>query len=234
LDGWACRRRKIANLPGLQIYGVYTHLPFQDRAGAALTESGLELLRGVIREIQDGGIEIQYVEALASAGLLDGMDPVGNLVNPGHLLYGLSPFAEPTADTSGLRKVLTSLRTRLIHIGEPVEPNTESPSVGAGYGIDRTLRRGIVPVGFFQGYRLPARGAFMLCGGVRVPVMRVSLEHAMLDLSEVSSAAVGDEVVIVGEQGDERIDIEEIAEWRDERTVYSTISLCERATSVWS
>src|SRR5262249_34163767 len=90
----------------------------------------------------------------------------------------------------------------------------------AGLGGARRLKAGttigVVPFGLTDGYR-PARAgqAVMLVRGRRTPVLGVSLEATTLDLTGVPEPALGDEVVVLGEQANEAIALEEVAHWQE-------------------
>jgi alanine racemase len=76
------------------------------------------------------------------------------------------------------------------------------------------MRTATVPMGYGDGLmrHLSNQGA-MLVGGVRCPIVgRVSMDLTTIDVSALEGARVGDEVVVLGSQGDERMDAEEIAE----------------------
>jgi len=108
---------------------------------------------------------------------------------------------------------MAGVRTRLIHIS----PDAGDPAPGyEGIYSDRVEgATGVVPFGRNDGNRVAAAGrsCYMHVGGVRAPVVGVSLEHCVLDLSAVKAPQVGDEVVILGGSGHDEITLAHIAEW---------------------
>ena len=76
---------------------------------------------------------------------------------------------------------------------------------------------GAVPVGYADGYRRGISGkGCVLVRGKRAPILgRVCMDQMMVDVTDIPGAQVGDEVVLLGRQGDERIDAEEMAAWLD-------------------
>jgi alanine racemase len=92
-------------------------------------------------------------------------------------------------------------------------PQGASISYARTFVTQRPSRIGVVPVGYGHGYSwlLSNRGT-MLVGGVRVPIVgRVTMDLTMVDLEDVPEAAVGDEVVLFGEQSGATIPIEQVA-----------------------
>jgi alanine racemase len=199
--------RAMAAMPGLTIAGVYTHLPFGDRAGCewAVARAAVftELLDGLGRD----GVRPAVTQMWGSSGLLADLPDATNAVCVGHALYGISPFSDPTLTDAVLSPVLSEVGARLIHVAEhPVEPGA------GGYLARGASRVGVIPFGVTDGLRrpIPGREPHALVRGRRVRVLGVSLEHTVLDLAAVPDAAVGDRVVLVGGDGDERIGT---AEW---------------------
>lgn len=198
---------QMASMPGLTIAGVYTHLPFADQAGRewAVAKGAVfaELLDGLTRD----GTRPPFTQMWGSSGLLAGLPDATNAVCVGHALYGLSPFSEPGLTDAVLAPVLAEVGARLIHVAE----HPRDVAAG-GYLSDGAARVGVIPFGVIDGQRRfgAAHQAHALVRGRRVPLLGTSLEHTVLDLTAVPDAAVGDQVLLVGSQGSERITL---AEW---------------------
>jgi alanine racemase len=203
--------QEISRLPNLVVDGVYTHLPYSDARGEAWARERLEQFVGVVATLRKLGLEIPFAQAVSSPGLQTGLDaPELTAVCIGSLLYGLPALAEPSR-TPAVRRVLFSIRTRLIQ----VSPHRYERR--AGSGGTRTLRlgavTGVVPIGILDGYsspRVPDK-LHMLVHGTRVPVLGVTLGQTTVDVTAVPDASIGDEVVVVGAQGDDEITLDELA-----------------------
>jgi alanine racemase len=203
--------QEISRLPNVIVDGIYTHLPYSDARGEAWARERLERFAGMVASIRGLGLEVPFAQAVSSPGFLTGLDaPELTAVCIGSLFYGLPAVAEP-ARTPALRRVLFSIRTRLIQISRHPRERT------AGSGGTRTLPSGavtgVVPVGILDGYRSPRipDELQMLVHGTRVPVLGVTLGHTTLDLSAVAHASIGDEAMILGAQGDDEITLDELA-----------------------
>jgi alanine racemase len=195
---------------GIGLEGIYTHLPFHDAAGEQWARDGLERFRGLVAKLEAGGIAPPVVQALSSPGISAGLPLSGNAVCPGRLLYGFVPVVGDAASW-GLRPVLRSLRTPVVH----VRRHTSDSGMGGGgrYAVEAGDTTAVIGFGRSGGNLTdPAAQPVALHHGRRVPVIFVSLEHATLDLG-ASEAAVGDEVFILGGDGDDAVTLAELGEW---------------------
>ena len=191
----------------LEIDGLYTHFATADDLDSPLMEEQRTRFERVRAHLAGQGVRPRLVHAANSAALLRDSRVWYDLVRPGLLLYGVVP--PPLATTLSLRPAL-SLRSRLVavkHIraGEIV-------SYGARFVADRPTRIAVVPAGYADGLdtRLEGRG-FALVRGRRARVVgAVCMDMLMLDITDIE-AYPGDEVVFLGAQSGERIEVREMA-----------------------
>ncbi|MDQ1694150.1 MAG: alanine racemase, partial [Acidobacteriaceae bacterium] len=128
------------------------------------------------------------------------------LLRPGIALYGYGLHATER----GLSPVLswkTSISAlRTVPAGEPVSYN-------ASFRATRPTRIALLPVGYADGYnRLLSNSGEVLVRGQRAPVAgRVTMDQIMIDVTEIADVAIGDEAVLLGQQGSQRIDADEMA-----------------------
>ena len=202
--------REMAAMPGLTIAGIYTHLPFADQVGRrwAISKGGVfsELLAGLERD----GVRPAVTQMWGSSGMLANLPDSTNTVCVGHALYGLTPFNDPTLTDAVLPPVLTEIGSRLIHVAE--HPQDPGADVG-GYLSQGVSRVGVIPFGVTDGMRRVGSPGeqHALVREQRAPVLGTSLEHTVLDLTDVPDAAVGDRVLLVGTDGDQHISLTEWA-----------------------
>jgi alanine racemase len=198
---------EIAASPHLAIDAVYTHFATADEPEhAAFAEQRVRFDKAC-ETIAALGIRPRWRHAANSAALLRDERVWYDFVRPGILLYGIVP--PPLSSTMALRPAL-SLHSRIVHV------KGMRPGEGTGYGlktvVDRPSTIAIVPAGYADGLdrRLAGRG-FMLVRGKRVPIVgSVCMDMTTIDVTGMD-VSPGDEVVIVGEQGTESIDVREIA-----------------------
>jgi len=142
---------------------------------------------------------LPYPRSLAnSAGVVRFGDIGGDIVRPGIMLYGGTPFAGRSAQSLGLAPVMT-LRSKLIAL------QTLAPGDIVGYGgkfvAAQPMRIGAVACGYADGYpRHAPNGTPVLVDGTRVPTAgRVSMDMITVDVSLLPDARVGSDVVLWGE-----------------------------------
>jgi len=142
---------------------------------------------------------LPYPRSIAnSAGVIRYGEVGGDIVRPGIILYGATPFPYATAKELGLTPVMT-LRSEIIAVQE-LAPN-ETVGYGGAYTAARAHRIGVVACGYADGYpRLAPNGTPVLVCGKRVPMAgRVSMDMITVDLTDVPEARVGSPVVLWGE-----------------------------------
>ncbi len=202
--------RHFQALNHLEFEGIYTH--FSDaEASPEYTEQQVETFQQVLRPLRAAGFSFKYIHAANSPGTLLSSDNHFNMVRPGLMLYGLQPSnAVPLPE--GVRPLLTWKTTVL-------QVKTFPPGHPIGYG--RTYytrgeeRIAILPVGYADGLRRsPQTWDYVLVHGQRAPLVgRVSMEKAAINVTDIAGVKAGDEVVLLGQQGDEHITAEMIADW---------------------
>lgn len=202
--------RQLRDAQGITIEGVYTHFATADDDLSYMNDQ-LRSFHGVLRQLRQAGIRVKYVHAANSAALLRGGDSIFNVVRPGVLLYGLEPM--PQSGFAKCLKPVMSWKTRVAQV------KTLPPESPVGYGkVYRT--RGwetlaVAPVGYADGLRrTPFTWRAVLIHGRRAPLVgRVSMEKITVDVSHIPGVKAGDDVVLLGRQGEDRISADEIAEW---------------------
>ena len=191
----------------LELVGLYTHFATADMPDHPLMEQQRTRFEAVREDLRARGIQPTVVHAANSAALLRDSRVWYDLVRPGLLLYGVVP--PPLASTLPLRPVL-SLRSRIVAV-KHIRAG-ESVSYGARFVAERPTRIAVLPAGYADGLdlRLAGRGA-VLVRGRRAPIVgAVAMDMLMIDMTDIE-AYPGDEVVLLGTQGDERIDVREMA-----------------------
>ena len=213
-------------IPGspLRLEGVMTHLFAADEADGRVTEIQLALLDETLSRISSAGLFAEWLNVGNSAALLAGQArPIAYLaarhgmramLRPGLALYGLVPPFSPDF-ASGEPASLTRARTAL----EPVLSwktqvvGVREVTAGAVVGYNGTfvatepMRLALVAAGYADGLDRSLGNRFsLLVRGQRAPLVgRISMDQAVLDVTEIAGVEAGDEVVILGTQGGETI-----------------------------
>jgi alanine racemase len=198
--------RKIVDA-GLLLEGLWTHFAVAEDDPEA-TRAQLRLLLEARDALEREGIRPAFLHAANSAATIGLPETHLDLVRPGIALYGLDPGGG-LGPGAGLRPALTwrssvSMVKRL--------PAGERVSYGWRYELARDANVATVPVGYDDGYRreLGGRADVLIGGGRRRVAGVVTMDQLIVDCGD-AEVAPGDEVVLIGAQGDERITVEELA-----------------------
>jgi alanine racemase len=206
---------KFRQCKSLHLEGVMTHLA--DAGDEEFSSEQCRIFYETAKCIEDqlGPIRIWHVAN--SQAMMNGVcaHVAGDRecwVRPGLALYG---DCDGVDAKDGIFEPVMSIVSRAVLVkrvpaGVPV-------SYGCTYKTSRPSRLAVVPIGYADGYPWSASGrAAALIGGRRVPVVgRVTMDMVVIDVTDVPGAAVNDEVVLVGRQGDEHVTLRELAAWAD-------------------
>ena len=207
-DGALETVRAIRGLDGLHTAGLASHLPVADE-DEAFTREQLERFEKLVAQLRADGLASPVVHVANSAGIIGFPAHAGDMVRPGLMLYGSAPVP---AFQPELRAAMT-WKTRVALVREIGEGR------GVNYGrtfiADRTMRVATLAVGYADGYsrHLSGKGADVLIGGKRCAVLgRVTMDQIVADVSALPEVPPGEEVVLIGAQGDAEILASELAE----------------------
>jgi alanine racemase len=199
---------KVAALPNIQVHSVSTHLPVSNE-DADFTRAELAEFAGIAKKLRAEFPGNYKVHVLQSAGTLAFADQPFDIVRAGIMLYGISPLPE---FQKLLQPVLT-WKTRICLIRDM--PEGHGISYGRTFITPRGMRVATLSAGYADGYprHLSNCDAAVLVRGQRCALLgRVTMDLMMIDISHVDGAAVGDEAVLLGRQGDQEIPATELAD----------------------
>ena len=193
--------------PNLDLQAVYTHFATADDVDYPLFALQRDRFERVLADLPLLGVRPRLRHAANSAAILRDSRVWFDIVRPGLLLYGVVP--PPLACTVPLRPAM-SLRSRIVAV-KGMRPG-DSVGYGARLTAPRPGRIAVVPAGYADGLdtRLAGCGS-VLVRGRRAPIIgSVCMDMITIDVTEVP-VEPGDEAVIIGSQGEERIDVREMA-----------------------
>ncbi|MDQ6859686.1 MAG: alanine racemase [Verrucomicrobiota bacterium] len=199
---------QIAALPQVKIHSISTHLPSADE-DPDYTREQLTRFSALVRQIRAQIAGDYKVHALLSAGILGYNDECFDIARLGLALYGVSP--DPKFQDE-LRAPLT-WKSRVVLLRDI--PVGTAVSYGRTWTAARPTRVATLSVGYADGYprSLSHRGASVLIRGQRCPgIGRVTMDLTLVDVTDAPNVSLGDEVVLIGRQGDEEISAREIAD----------------------
>lgn len=201
---------KMAALPELKLDGIYTHFPQAERYPDPGGEKQLKDFEKLIQDLRRKGISFTFRHAANSAGTLRLKSPWLNLVRPGIALYGIHP--DPSLETEIDLEPALWLKTSIVFLKRV----TAGESVGYGreFVASRPTTIAVLPIGYAQGYpfHLSGKGEVLYRGRRCRIAGRISMDSMMIELGDLE-ANVGEEVTLVGTQGEGRIRAEELASY---------------------
>ncbi len=210
LPDWEGFLDRLTQYRWIRVDGIMTHLSTAEAQSTTVTDEQARKFLEAVRAARSRGIRPTMLHMANSAALLGYPRLRFDLVRPGLLVYGVhpSPDSSQHVDVSPVM----SVKTRVLFVKDV------PPGVGISYGrkfvTERPSRIATLPVGYADGYprALSNRGE-VLIHGERAPIRgAVCMDLVMIDVTDVATPVrAGDEVVLLGEQGDQRITVEELA-----------------------
>jgi alanine racemase len=202
---------KISKLPNIVIEGLFSHFSSADEDDKTYTDMQLDRYTAFYNKLISSGVKVNMRHIANSAAIIDMPQSHFEAVRPGIILYGYYPSEQVFKNKIDLKPVM-SLKTNIVHIKNL--PAGEYISYGREF---KTLRESVIatlPVGYADGYtRLLFNKAKVIINGSFVPVIgRICMDQCMVDVTEIKNVKVGDEVVLMGEQGDLSFTADHIAE----------------------
>ncbi|MEW6234940.1 MAG: alanine racemase, partial [Candidatus Omnitrophota bacterium] len=203
------RIQEACRLAGIRVKGVMTHLPCADEKDLELTRSQLQRFEqeaGALDSILPPDV---FWHAANSAACLRLPSSRHGMVRVGIAAYGLKPSPE-VALPPELKPVM-SWKTKVVLVRDM--PKGSTVGYGMTHRLNRDARIATLPIGYANGFlRAFSNNAETLIRGKRCPVVgRISMNMTTVDVSDLPEAAAGDEAVLLGEQGEDRICAEELA-----------------------
>ncbi|HEY4484961.1 MAG TPA: alanine racemase [Nitrospiria bacterium] len=194
---------------GIEIHGLMSHFADDNLSDRRLAESQVEQFERIQGSIEAKGVKPSKFHMANSAGILGVPGSWFNLVRPGIMLYGYPPRGGD-APARSMTPVMT-FKTRITHLRRV--PAGTTVSYGRTHTTGRESLIAVLPVGYADGYsRAWSNRGRVLIGGRRVPVVgRVCMDMTMVDVTDIPKVREGGEAVLIGAQGAESIQADELA-----------------------
>ncbi len=200
---------QIKSMAGIEIDGVFTHFAKADEADRSYTLGQIEKFKRVIEQVEAKGIEIPIKHACNSPGILRYPEAHFDMVRPGIIQHGLDP-SDDILCPSDFKPVM-SLKTMIASV--KMLPPGSRVSYGGTYITQGHERIAVLPIGYADGFRRkPNNWGEVLVHGHRAKIVgRVCMDQSMINVSHIEDVQQGDEVVLIGSQGDDRIRAVDVA-----------------------
>ena len=202
---------KIADLPHIELEGMFTHFSCADQEDKTYCSMQMEKYDKMTALLAERGVTIPLRHICNSAGIMEFDDHSFEMVRSGIITYGIYPSEEVKKERLDLIPAL-SWKSHVIHVKE-VGPGI-GVSYGATYVTEKPMTRiATVSAGYADGYpRALSNQGCVLIHGKKAPIIgRICMDQMMVDVTDIPDVQVEDVVTLVGTDGDETITIEEIA-----------------------
>ncbi len=210
IGGLGIERQELKRLVGelnqakhLELEGIYTHLTSDYREDDASVREQMNLFRQILKELEDAGVKIPLVHVASSLAVFTKPEIHFNLVRTGIALYGIPPVEG--MERTGLRPVMR-LKSRVLCL-KKLKANDYIGTYHEKYTAAETMNYAIVPIGYADAFFLiTTQKGTVLIRGKRAPIIgRARMNQILVDVTMIPETVLGDEVVVLGEQGKQEI-----------------------------
>ena len=200
----------ISLLPNIYIDGIFTHFSTSDEYDKTFTKIQYEKFKYSLNQLNNKGINPNFIHCANSAAIIDFDDLYFNMVRAGIILYGLYPSDEVNKSVIDLKPVM-SIKSNISYI-KVVGENTPI-GYGRTYYTNKKSIIATIPVGYADGYirKMQNKGKVIINNKFAPIVGRICMDQFMVDITEIPNTNIGDEVIIMGTNGNISITANEIA-----------------------
>ena len=203
--------KKIAALKNLEIEGMFTHFARADEYDKSPAVVQHKRFCDFADALMEEGIHIPILHCCNSAGIIRMPEANMNLVRAGITIYGIYPSDEVEKDIVKLMPAM-ELKSHITYVKDV--PAGVQISYGGTFVTEKETRVATIPVGYADGYpRLLSNKGWVLIHGKKAPILgRVCMDQFMVDVSEIPDVKAGDEVTLMGRDGEEQISVDTLGE----------------------
>ncbi|MBE6059825.1 MULTISPECIES: alanine racemase [unclassified Clostridium] len=202
---------EVYNLEGLEVIGIYSHFSTSDEKDKSYANEQLFKFKKVIADLKALGIEIPLKHISNSGAIIDMPETYLNGVRPGIILYGYYPSKEVSNDNLSVKPALT-LKAKVAHVKELHKDMYIS--YGKTFKTNKKTIVATLPIGYGDGYpRALSENAKVIVNGKFASILgRICMDQCMIDVTDIENVKTGDEVIILGEEGDLKFNADDMAE----------------------
>lgn len=203
-----CRINKLKNVC---MEGIFTHFAKADEIDKTFTQKQIQDFIWMTEKLKEKNVVFQYEHCANSAAIIDVPEAHFHLVRAGISTFGLYPSEEVNKDNVRLKPAL-ALKSHVAFVKE-IEPGTPI-SYGGTYVSEQKMRIATIPVGYADGYpRSLSNVGHVLIRGKKAPIVgRVCMDQFMVDVTNIDGVSFGDNVTLIGKDGNETITVEDLGE----------------------
>ncbi|MBQ8558836.1 MAG: alanine racemase [Tyzzerella sp.] len=202
---------RISQLKNVDMEGIFTHFAKADETDKTFTEKQMKDFCWMVEQLKAKDVVFKYEHCSNSAAIIDVKDANFDLVRAGISTYGLYPSEEVIKENVKLKPAM-ALKSHVAFVKE-IEADTPI-SYGGTFVSDKKMRIATIPVGYADGYpRSLSNCGYVLIRGKKAPIVgRVCMDQFMVDVTDIEGASFGDNVTLIGKDGNETITVEDLGD----------------------
>jgi len=202
--------KKIYDTPNLEVTGIFTHFATADSSDKTFSKCQKECFDEFCTKLEKAGYTLPMKHVCNSAAIVDMPQFHCNMVRPGIITYGFAPSEDVDIKKLGLRPAM-ELKSHLSFVKKVSKG--EAISYGCTYVAPDDRVIATVPAGYADGYpRLLSNSGRVIVRGQYAPIVgRICMDQFMIDVTHIKKAEYGDEVTLMGKDGDCEVSATEIA-----------------------
>ena len=200
----------ICKLPSISAVGMFSHFSSADEKDKTYTYMQMKKYNDFCEKIKAKNVNIKMRHTANSAAIIDLPETHLEAVRPGIIIYGYYPSEEVNRESINLKPVMT-LKANVVHI--KTLPAGEFVGYGRRHKTERESVIATLPVGYADGYtRLLFQKAKVIINGKFAPVIgSICMDQCMVDVTGIEGVNIGDEVILIGEDGDNKFTADIVA-----------------------
>lgn len=205
--------KKISEMEGLVIEGIYTHFSDADGAEEEYTRMQYKRFTDIISAVEEKGVSVGIKHCLNSAGIINYTEYALDMVRPGLILYGLLPDDKIKTDLKLIpAMVLKSAVSQIKNAKEGAEI-----SYGRSEKLMRDSKIAVLPIGYADGLvrRLSGKYKVTVNGKPAKILGKICMDQCIVDITGIPDVCEGDEAVIFGDGSDKAPTLEKMAKTAD-------------------
>ena len=200
---------EIKNLPGIKVQGLFSHMSSADARDKTFSHKQESLFLSFEQACKEADISFPRRTLANSASTMEIPSVYYDMVRPGIILYGCYPSEEVSKEIIDLEPVM-SIKANILQLKEV------GPGFSVGYGrkfiTERRSKIATLPLGYADGLPRPySQVGKVIVRGQFAPIAgNICMDQCMVDVTDIPDVALGDEVVVMGKQGDLSITAQDI------------------------
>lgn len=203
--------QRISEMKNVSMEGIFTHFAKADEADKDFTHKQIKDFVWMTEHLKGKGVKFEYEHCANSAAIIDVPEAHFDLVRAGISTFGLYPSEDVNKENVRLKPAM-ALKSHVAFVKE-IEAGVPI-SYGGSYVSERPMTIATIPVGYADGYpRNLSNVGYVLIRGKRAPIVgRVCMDQFMVDVTDIDGVSFGDNVTLIGKDGNETITVEDLSE----------------------